>query len=172
FRAVSGFAFAWLNIKSAHEAFQNGDNDHGYALALASAGEATSATVSIYAAFWGAATFVPWTLAVAGVVTAGAYIAAALLKDDSALEIFLTNCDWGVDPYSRGSDQPKWSPRSIASWKSDYIYQQQFLAKLLARVQVSWIHYGIEEAGVRIEAGWLFPDIHIEVQYLGRYSEE
>jgi hypothetical protein len=134
--AVSGY-YGFTNALDAVDAFRSGDNDRGYALSIATAAEMAAVAGHIWAALAPGSLVAPWFVVAAGVVAASAYIAATYLKDDP-LEKFLTNCEWGADPYGDPDLAPRWADAKVASWKGDFSGQARTLTRVLLRLTTSW----------------------------------
>ena len=158
-RGAIGAYYGYTDLKAARKSFREGDEDYGTAMYVAAGLEFTAAAATFYTAFAVGSTAGPWVGVVAGLLAAGTYVIAGLLKDDE-LEKFLKRCEWGVSPYLAFDKDPKWATKSPAEWEKDYVLQQQLLLKLLAQVSVSWASHGNAVMGVTIRTNMLSPEDH------------
>jgi hypothetical protein len=158
--------FAVKNVRDARSAFRSGDRDKAVALGVAAVAEAAS--FAGYATAIAATSAVgPWIAVLAGLVAAGAYIAAEMFADDE-LATFLSHSAWGSRPYAEPELQPKWARRSVGAWKGDYVEQRRLLLKLLTKFSVGWESHGISAMGVKITLAIVTPDSVLRVKFVAR----
>jgi hypothetical protein len=164
--AAAGF-FAGKNVRDAFEAYRSGDRDKGVALGVAAVAETASAVGYAISAFAVTSAAGPWIAVLAGLVAAGAYIAAEMFSDDD-LAVFLSHSEWGSRPYAEPELQPKWARRAVGAWKGDYVEQRRLLLKLLTKFSVGWDSHGISAMGVRITLAIVTPDSVLQVKFVAR----
>ncbi len=165
-RGITGAYYGWKDIKAAQKAFRQGDKDYGTAMYVAAGLEFTAAAATFYTAAAAGSTLGPWVGVIAGLLAAGAYIVAGLLKDDE-LEEFLKRCEWGASPYLAFDTDPKWCTTSPNAWGGDYLLQQRFLLRILSQVSVGWVSHANETLGVSVQTQMLCPQSTISVELIG-----
>lgn len=166
-RGVTGVFFVVQNELDARKALSKGDADRALALRVAAVAEGAGAIGCFITAFSVSSAAGPWISVIAGLVAAGAYIAATILTDDD-LGVFLSQCEWGSGPYSKPELQPSWAALSVGEWKGDCVEQRRLLLKLLTKFSVGWESHGYSWLGVRVNLSFGTPDSVLEVKFVSR----
>ncbi len=143
---------------------------YGTAMYVAAGLEFTAAAATFYTAFAVGSSAGPCVGVVAGLLAAGAYIVAGLVKDDE-LERFLKRCDWGVSPYLDFDKNPKWRTKDPSKWEENFILQQQMLLRILSQISVQWASHANETLGITVRTQMLCPDSTISVKLIGTLAD-
>jgi len=166
-RGATGAFFAAQNEIAARKAESKGDADRALALRVAAGAEVAGAFGCILSAVAVSSAAGPWISVIAGLVAAGAYIAAEILTDDD-LGIFLSHCEWGADPYSNPDLEPVWASLAVGGWQGDYVEQRRLLLKLLTKFSVGWESHGFSWLGVRVNLSFVTPESVLEVKFISQ----
>lgn len=169
-RTITGAYYGYKDLRAARKGFREGDKDYGTAMYVAAGLEFTAAAATFYTAFAVGSSAGPWVGVIAGLLAAGAYIVAGLVKDDE-LERFLKRCDWGVSPYLDFDENPKWCTKDPSEWEEDFVLQQQMLLRILSQISVQWASHANETLGVTVRTQMLCPDSTISVKLIGTLAD-
>lgn len=156
------------NTKGAFAAFKRGDNDHGFALSVASAAEFAALVSELYWIYAPASLVAPWVVVGAAAVAAGAYVAAELTKNDPLAE-FLKRCEWGTADYSALETALPYNDRPAHLWDKDMNYQTVLLVRLLVRMRAWWTF----ETWPTVTVAWDIqnPTAELEVEWAHTYAD-